>query len=83
MIAISAIIMLVLGIVVGIYLLRFAVSNDIGDGNAQTMASVLNAIQIQILNFLYPIVAKALVDLENHRTTTAVSLNLSINFYDI
>lgn len=77
-ISISVIILIVIGIVVGIYVLRFAISDTIGSGNAQTIASILNAIQIQVLNFLYPMVAKALVELENHRTSTAVSFSFLI-----
>ena len=35
---------------------------------SQTVASVLNITQIQIMSFLYPTVAYALNDYENHRT---------------
>lgn len=41
------------GIVVSIYILRYALSSDIGDSNAQTVASICNALQIQIVNYIY------------------------------
>lgn len=61
---------LVVGVVVSIYVIRFAAQSEIGYGNAQTLASVLNAVQIQVLNLIYGFVAVALTDRENHRTTT-------------
>jgi hypothetical protein len=69
---ISALILLVIGVVVSIYIIRYAVSDSIGDANAQTLASILNATQIQIANFIYSFVANALSELENHRTNTEV-----------
>eukprot|EP01031_Cornospumella_fuschlensis_P027354 gene27354-33040_t len=68
--SIATIIMLVVGIVVSIYILRYALSSDIGDSNAQTVASICNALQIQIVNYIYSIVANALSERENHRTDT-------------
>jgi anoctamin-10/anoctamin-7 len=61
---------LVVGVVVGIYLLRYAVSGDIGDSNAQTVASIANAVQIQVVNYIYSFIANALSERENHRTDT-------------
>lgn len=56
--AIFGTIALVIGVVVGIYITRFALVKDgLSDTDAQTVASVLNAIQIQIMNYLYSFVA--------------------------
>jgi len=52
-IAIALLISLVIGVVVAIYVLRFALVPSIGNSNAQTMASILNAVQIQVLNYFY------------------------------
>lgn len=63
-------VLLVVGVVVSIYVLRYAVSPDVGDSNAQTIASIANALQIQIINYIYSFVANALAERENHRTNT-------------
>ena len=62
-------ILIVLGIVGSIYVLRWALTPSMGS-SAQTVASVLNAIQISILNYVYSLIADALTDRENHRTDT-------------
>lgn len=59
--------MLVAGVVVSIYVMRYAIVTDVGNSNAQTLASIVNAIQIQVLNYLYSLVANALSERENHR----------------
>ena len=64
---ILALILLVIGIVVGIYIMRFTIRKDVGISAAQTIASVANSIQIQVLNFVYSKVATALSERENHR----------------
>jgi hypothetical protein len=71
-------IMIVVGIVAGIYLMRtFLVSGygkDKGPGlavtDASTIASLLNAIMIQVLNFGYQLAAVELTAAENYRTIT-------------
>lgn len=72
--SITALILLVIGVVVSIYIIRYAVSDSIGDGNAQTLASILNSTQIQVANFIYSFIATELSELENHRTNTEVSI---------
>jgi hypothetical protein len=62
-------IMLVMGCVASIYVLRFYLYSSIG-ANASIVASVLNAVQITILNICYGKVAIALTKRENHRTDT-------------
>eukprot|EP01031_Cornospumella_fuschlensis_P034701 gene34701-42020_t len=62
--ATAGLILLVVGTVAGIYLMRLAVSPEIGDGAAQTLASLSNALLIQFLN------TNALSEWENHRTDT-------------
>jgi hypothetical protein len=64
---IVSLIMLVVGIVVSIYLMQYQLSKDVNDSDAQTVASVANAVQIQIVNYIYSMVAYALSDRENHR----------------
>ena len=65
--AIVTLILLVVGIVVSIYLIRFSIAGDIGTSNAQTVASICNAVQIQVMNYLYSMIARALTERENHR----------------
>lgn len=67
--------MVVVGCVASIYVLRFSLQADIG-ANASTVASILNTIQITILNSIYQFVATALTDSENHRTDTEYEDNL-------
>eukprot|EP01036_Dinobryon_divergens_P031545 gene31545-40962_t len=54
--------MLVVGIVVSIYVIRFTTQPRIGNSNAQFMASGLNALQIQIMNYIYSYLAHALTE---------------------
>lgn len=67
--------MVVVGCVASIYVLRYSLQADIG-ANASTVASILNTIQITILNTIYQFVATALTDSENHRTDTEYEDNL-------
>lgn len=53
---VSSMIMLIIGVVAGIYALRFALQPDIGP-YASTVASVLNAVQITIFNYIYQLLA--------------------------
>ncbi len=63
-------ILLVIGVVASIYIVRFQLTDALGDGYAQTIASIINAIVIQITNYTYNLVAISLTDYENHRTNT-------------
>jgi hypothetical protein len=75
-VGIVTLILLVVGIVVSIYIIRYAISPDVGDSNAQTIASIANAVQISLVNYIYSFVANALSERENHRTNTEVSVVL-------
>jgi hypothetical protein len=52
--------------VVSIYVMRRALSKPLGSG-AQTLASIINSVQIMIFNFIYSKVADILTTRENHR----------------
>jgi hypothetical protein len=69
---ILCLIMLVIGVVVGIYVIRFTLSarGTVSDENSRSIASLLNAVLIQVLNYLYGELVRVLVDFENHRTET-------------
>jgi hypothetical protein len=62
-------ILLVIGFVSSIYIMRFYLYGPIGS-NASIVASIVNAIQITILNLVYESIAEALTKRENHRTDT-------------
>ena len=62
-----ALILLVIGIVVSIYIIRFTITQSIGKINAQMIASIINAIQIQLLNQVYVKLAIFYTEKENHR----------------
>lgn len=72
---IASFILAVIGVVASIYVLRFSLQSDIGS-SASTVASILNTIEITILNMIYQFVATALTDSENHRTDTQYEDNL-------
>jgi hypothetical protein len=65
--SIVSLILLVVGVVVSIYVIRYTISGEIGPSNAQTVASISNAVQIQVMNFIYSFIANALSERENHR----------------
>jgi cytochrome bd-type quinol oxidase subunit 2 len=63
----------VVGIVVSIYVIRYYLAKSSDKDvrkSAQSVASILNALQIQVTNFVYSFIATALTDFENHRTDT-------------
>ena len=72
--------LLVVGIIVSIYVIRFSVRKDVGNDNSQYVASALNAIQIQIMNAFYTFLARELTEHENHRY---VLHNLNIIYYKV
>jgi hypothetical protein len=55
--------------VISIYIVRNALAKSIGS-QAQLVASLANALQIQIFNYLYSLLADSLTERENHRTDT-------------
>ncbi len=62
----------VIGIVASIYIIRQTfINHGVAPDNAQTYASAINAVQIQLANAGYSLVATELTKRENHRTTTA------------
>ena len=69
---VGSLILLVVGIVVSIYIIRFTITDSVGAVGAQVVASVANAIQIQILNYVYSSIAIRCTERENHRTDTQV-----------
>ena len=70
--SVCGLILTVIGIVVSIYVIRFTISGSVGASNAQLVASISNAVQIQVMNFIYSFIANALSENENHRTDTEV-----------
>jgi anoctamin-10/anoctamin-7 len=78
--AISSLIMLVIGVLASIYVVRAALAPSMGS-DAQTIASVLNAIQIQFFNFVYTLVADALAERENHRTDTEFEDSMVVKLF--
>jgi hypothetical protein len=67
---IAALLLLVFGTVMGVYVLRFALVSETGGPKAQIIASVSNGIIIHVLNQLYLLLATELTEWENHRTET-------------
>jgi hypothetical protein len=68
----STLIVMVIGIVVSIYVVRFTITPAVGVTLAQLIASVANAVQIQVLNYVYSFIAHRLTRRENHRTNSQV-----------
>jgi hypothetical protein len=63
------------------FLLFLLHTGSVGASNAQTVASVLNAVQIQVLNFVYSKIATALTDRENHRTETMYEDSIIVKIF--
>ncbi len=75
----------VVGTTACIYLIRYALSksNQSANESAPIVASILNAIQIQIYGYLYSNVAEFLTDRENHMYVNVFVLPTNdCNFYD-
>ena len=74
----------VLGIVAGLLILKQKLNNDLiyfGTDFAPILCSVLNAIQIQIFNFIYRKLSKTLTDLENHKTQEQYNDSLVLKIF--
>jgi len=73
---------LIIGIVACIYVLRFQLERH-GDGRyyASAVASILNSIQIVVLNMIYRRVVYYLTTKENHRTDTQYEDSLIIKMF--
>jgi hypothetical protein len=65
---VASLILLVVGIVVSIYIIRYTIVSDVGETGAQGIASLLNAIQIQVMNQVYSTIALKYTEKENHRS---------------
>jgi len=59
----------VIGIVVGIFVLRSVMEPSLGSAVIY-IAAIINAIQIQVLNVIYGFVSNFLTEYENHKTDT-------------
>ena len=68
--AILGLTLLVLGVVASIYTIKGQLVNVYGFSvsNAQTAASIINSLEIQVTNLLYTFLANELTSRENHRT---------------
>ncbi|CAE7667975.1 ANO7 [Symbiodinium microadriaticum] len=73
-------IVLVVGVVISIYVMRAALSNSLGSV-AQLIASVVNAVQIQIFNYYYESLVDDLTEWENHRTDTEFEDSMITKLY--
>eukprot|EP01038_Epipyxis_sp_PR26KG_P015834 gene15834-21454_t len=78
--AVSTFLMLVIAVVGSIYYMRFALASKLGS-NTSIIASVLNAVQIQVFNMLYQILAVKLTNNENHRTDTQYEDSMIIKMF--
>jgi hypothetical protein len=71
--------------VVSIYVLKYYLSIEHGGPlshtTAQTIASILNVIQIQVMNFIYSYVANALAEFENYRTNSEYEDSMIVKIY--
>jgi hypothetical protein len=72
---------IVIGVVAGIYSMRYVLQTQSLGPYASTVASVVNTIQITIFNVLYQFVAVKLTNLENHRTNTNYQDSLIVKMF--
>jgi anoctamin-10/anoctamin-7 len=68
-VVVVALIAAVVGAVAGIYLMRKSLEHAVGSA-AQSITSVVNVVQIQVMNFTYNFIVTELTNRENHRTET-------------
>eukprot|EP00600_Ochromonadales_sp_CCMP1393_P002315 CAMPEP_0174981828 /NCGR_PEP_ID=MMETSP0004_2-20121128/16120_1 /TAXON_ID=420556 /ORGANISM="Ochromonas sp., Strain CCMP1393" /LENGTH=728 /DNA_ID=CAMNT_0016233643 /DNA_START=101 /DNA_END=2287 /DNA_ORIENTATION=+ len=82
-VAIISLVLLVGGLVASIYVLRYELVElwGISEANAQIIASVANAVQIQVLNYVYTFIATALSERENHRTDTQFEDSMIVKLF--
>jgi hypothetical protein len=71
---------LVIGVLSSIYVLKFALQNDIGS-TASTVASILNTVQITIFNMIYSVMAIELTNAENLRTDTQYEDSMIVKLF--
>mmetsp|Transcript_2033 Transcript_2033/g.4753 ORF Transcript_2033/g.4753 Transcript_2033/m.4753 type:complete len:503 (+) Transcript_2033:1-1509(+) len=79
---VSTFILGVCAVCAGIYWMRFVLQQD-SDTNAyaSTIASILNAVQIQVFNLLYQKIVISLTDNENHRTDTLYEDSMIVKLF--
>eukprot|EP01030_Chromulinospumella_sphaerica_P005306 gene5306-5189_t len=81
LLAVVGLIAAVVGIVVGIYIIRFTIESKVGPSDSQLVASILNAVQIQFTNMAYSFLATELTNRENHRTNTQYEDSLIMKIF--
>jgi len=75
-------ILMVCGVVAGIYVLRYTMQKQKTQAAyASTVASILNSAQITIFNMIYLKLAGHLTKLENHRTDTQYEDNMIVKIF--
>ena len=77
---ICVLIFMVLGTVAAIYCLQFYLEGFIGV-NSNTVASILNVVQIQVFNLIYSKAADFTTKIENHRTENSYEESLCIKLF--
>jgi hypothetical protein len=79
---ISSFIIIVIGVVAGIYTYRFQLqAHSSTYAVSSYVASILNTLQITIFNMIYSQVAKLLTNAENHRTDTKYEDSLIVKMF--
>jgi hypothetical protein len=79
---VTTFIMIVIGVVAAIYVLRFSLQQRaITNPYSSLVASILNAIQIQVFNLIYQRIVVILTDNENHRTDTLYEDSMIVKLF--
>lgn len=78
---ITTFIFIVIGVVAGIYVMRYVLAQSQSGPISSAAASAVNTVQIVIFNFLYEIVARKLTDAENHKTDTMYQDSLILKIF--
>jgi hypothetical protein len=81
--AVFGMVLVVIGCVASIYIIKDTLVGDwqMRPTDAQTVASVINAVQIYGANVLYNLAATELTKRENHRMLLTSSLSLSLSLF--
>ena len=77
---IGGFILLLVGVVASIYVMRYALEKTL-QGQASTVASICNTVQITIFNMVYQKVVVFLTDAENHRTDTEYEDSMTVKLF--
>ena len=74
----------VVGVVASLYTLKqYLVQYGVEPGKAQTYASIVNSVLIQVTNFLFSFVADELTKRENHRTQSGHDDSLVVKIFSL